>query len=388
MKHPARNVAQRSTALTDRTVWLAVTGSVAAVEAVGLTRELLRHGAEVRIVASAAALELVGRKALEFACGRPPVTEITGQVEHVTADADLLVIAPCTASSLAKVVHGIGDTPPTLFALTLLGASVPLLIAPAMDGKMVQSPVVQENLRSARKIATVLDPVLEEGKAKLPARETVAAWACHLAGQRNLTGQRILVIGGGTAEPLDDVRVLGNRSSGRMAVALAEVAFARGADVALWLGSATVAPGNWIPLERFTTLQELADRVESLGAWDAILLPAALADFRPVRQSGKIASGQRMSLELEPAPKLLPLLRRAHSGKLVAFKLADAVSDDELIKKADAPLEYADLVVANTTEAMEAEAARVVLVSRKGAEKASGNKYTLAGAILDRLQPA
>ena len=388
MKHPARNVAQRSTALTDRTVWLAVTGSVAAVEAVGLTRELLRHGAEVRIVASAAALELVGRKALEFACGRPPVTEITGQVEHVTADADLLVIAPCTASSLAKVVHGIGDTPPTLFALTLLGASVPLLIAPAMDGKMAQSPVVQENLRSARKIATVLDPVLEEGKAKLPARETVAAWACHLAGQRDLAGQRVLVIGGGTAEPLDDVRVLGNRSSGRMAVALAEVAFARGADVALWLGSATVAPGNWIPLERFTTLQELADRVESLGAWDAILLPAALADFRPARQSGKIASGQRMSLELEPAPKLLPLLRRAHSGKLVAFKLADTFSDDELIKKANAPLEYADLVVANTTEAMEAEAARVVLVSRKGAEKASGNKRTLAGAILDRLQPA
>ena len=388
MKHPARNVTQRSTALADRTVWLAVTGSVAAVEAVGLTRELLRHGAEVRIVASAAALELVGRKALEFACGRPPVTEITGQVEHVTADADLLVIAPCTASSLAKVVHGIGDTPPTLFALTLLGTSVPLLIAPAMDGKMAQSPVVQENLRSARKIATVLDPVLEEGKAKLPARETVAAWACHLAGQRDLAGQRILVIGGGTAEPLDDVRVLGNRSSGRMAVALAEVAFARGADVALWLGSATVVPGNWIPLERFTTLQELADRVESLGAWDAILLPAALADFRPVRQSGKIASGQRVSLELEPAPKLLPLLRRAHSGKLVAFKLADAFSDDELIKKADAPLEYADLVVANTTEAMEAEAARVVLVSRKGAEKASGNKRTRAGAILDRLQPA
>ena len=388
MKHPARNVAQRSTALTDRTVWLAVTGSVAAVEAVGLTRELLRHGAEVRIVASAAALELVGRKALEFACGRPPVTEITGQVEHVTADADLLVIAPCTASSLAKVVHGIGDTPPTLFALTLLGASVPLLIAPAMDGKMVQSPVVQDNLRSARKIATVLAPVLEEGKAKLPARETVAAWACHLAGQRNLVGQRILVIGGGTAEPLDDVRVLGNRSSGRMAVALAEVAFARGADVALWLGSATVAPGNWIPLERFTTLQELADRGESLGTWDAILLPAALADFRPARQSGKIASGQWVSLELEPAPKLLPLLRRAHSGKLVAFKLADAFSDDELIKKADAPLEYADLGVANTTEAMEAEAARVVLVSRKGVEKASGNKRTLAGAILDRLQPA
>ena len=388
MKHPARNVAQRSTALTDRTVWLAVTGSVAAVEAVGLTRELLRHGAEVRIVASAAALELVGRKALEFACGRPPVTEITGQVEHVTAGADLLVIAPCTASSLAKVVHGIGDTPPTLFALTLLGASVPLLIAPAMDGKMAQSPVVQENLRSARKIATVRDPVLEEGKAKLPARETVAAWACHLTGQRDLAGQRILVIGGGTAEPLDDVRVLGNRSSGRMAVALAEVAFARGADVALWLGSATVAPGNWIPLERFTTLQELADRVESLGAWDAILLPAALADFRPARQSGKIASGQRMSLELEPAPKLLPLLRRAHSGKLVAFKLADTFSDDELIKKANAPLEYADLVVANTTEAMEAEAARVVLVSRKGAEKASGDKHTLAGAILDRLQPA
>lgn len=386
MKHPARNVEQRSPALSGRTVWLAVTGSVAAVESVGLARELLRHGAEVRIVASPAALEIVGRKALEFACGHAPVVEISGQVEHVIAEADLLVIAPCTASSLAKVVHGIGDTPPTLFALTLLGAGVPLLISPAMDGKMAESPVVSENLRKARKIATVLDPVLEEGKAKLPSRETIAAWACRLAGRRDLTGQRVLVIGGGTTEPLDDVRVLGNRSSGRMAVALVEEAFTRGADVELWLGSATVAPGEWIPRERFTTLEELSAKVETLGEWDTILLPAALADFRPPRTPGKIASGRRLKLELEPAPKLLPLLRERHSGQLVAFKLAARASDDELIKKAGAPLQYADLVVANGAEAMEAEAARVVLVSRDAtAEGASGSKQALANAILDRV---
>ena len=386
MKHPARNVTQRSPALAGRTVWLAVTGSVAAVESVGLARELLRHGAEVHIVASPAALEIVGRKALEFACGRPPVTEITGQVEHVTADADLLVLAPCTASSLAKVVHGIGDTPPTLFALTLLGAGVPLLVAPAMDGRMAESPVVLDNLRKACKIATVLDPLLEEGKAKLPSREVIAAWACRLAGQRDLTGQRLLVIGGGTAEPLDDVRVLGNRSSGRMAVALVEEAFARGAEAELWLGSATVTPGNWIPLERFTTLAELVAKVETLGEWDTVLLPAALADFRPPRTPGKIASGRRLKLELEPTPKLLPLLRNAHAGKLVAFKLASETSDDELIKKAGAPLEYADLVVANSADAMEAEAARVVLVSRDAAaEGVSGSKQALADAILDRV---
>jgi phosphopantothenoylcysteine decarboxylase/phosphopantothenate--cysteine ligase len=195
----------------------------------------------------------------------------------------------------------------------------------------------------------------------------------------------VLVIGGGTAEPLDDVRVLGNRSSGRMAVALVEEAFARGAEAELWLGSATVAPGDWIPLEHFTTLAELVARVEELGEWDTVLLPAALADFRPPRTPGKIASGRRLKLELEPAPKLLPLLRNAHAGKLVAFKLASETSDDELIKKAGAPLEYADLVVANSADAMEAEAARIVLVSRDGTEQASGSKRMLANAILDRV---
>ncbi len=381
--HPSRLVAPKGRWLAGRRVWLAVTGSVAAVEAVQLARELLRYGAEVRIAASPAALELVGEKALEFSSGHPVLTDITGQVEHVLAgaEADLLLLAPCSASSLAKVVHGIGDTPPTLLALSCLGHT-PVLLAPAMDGRMTDSSVVQANLTRAREIATVLDPLVEEGKAKLPPRDAIAAAACHLAGPGTLRGRRVLVIGGATAEPVDAVRVLTNRSSGRMAVALAEAAYAMGADTELWLGCATATPGSWLPRRRFTTLADLRRMVAEMDACDTVLLPAALADFIPQPRRGKVVSAKGWTLKLEPAEKLLPLLRERHAGVLMAFKLETDVSDDELIKRARRHLSHADAVAANHADAMEADAGRLALVTTGGAEWHAGSKPELAQRLL------
>jgi len=381
--HPSQLVAPRGRWLTGKRIWLAITGSVAAVEAVQLTRELLRYGAEVRLAASPAALELVGEKALEFASGHPVLTEITGQVEHVLAgaEADLLLLAPCSASSLAKVVHGIGDTPPTLLALSCLGHT-PVLLAPAMDGRMTDSPVVQANLARARKIATVLDPLVEEGKAKLPPRDAIAAAACHLAGPGTLRDRRVLIIGGATAEPVDAVRVLTNRSSGRLAVALAEAAYAMGADTELWLGHATATPGSWLPLRRFATLADLRTMVTDMVSYDAVLLPAALADFTPLPRSGKVASAEGWTLELEPAEKLLPLLRERHAGVLAAFKLEADVSDDELIKRARRHLAHADAVAANRAEVMAADAGRLALVTEGEAEWYAGSKTELAQRLL------
>ena len=167
--HPSQTVERKSDWLLGKKIWVGVTGSIAAVEVVGIVRELLRHGAEVRIVASKAALELVGEKALEFACGQPIVKGITGQVEHVVAglEADLLILSPCSATTIGKILHGIGDTTPSLFAMSCMGAGVPLLIAPAMDGKMEYSKVVQQNLEQVRSLATVVEPRREEGKVKL-----------------------------------------------------------------------------------------------------------------------------------------------------------------------------------------------------------------------------
>ena len=138
LNHPANNVERKGDYLEGKNVWVGVTGSVSCVETVGIIRELLRYGARVTVVANRAALELVGEQSLEFACGKPIIKEITGQVEHVIAghEADLLMIAPCCATSLGKMMNGIGDNPPMLVALTCIGAKTPMIIAPAMDKNM------------------------------------------------------------------------------------------------------------------------------------------------------------------------------------------------------------------------------------------------------------
>ena len=175
------------------------------METVGIVRELLRYGADVTIVANQAALELVGEKSLEFACGKPVVKEITGQVEHVIAghEADLLMIVPCCATSLGKMANGIGDNPPMLVALTCIGAGTPMIVAPAMDNNMAKSDIVRNNIKAVKKFADVVKPVMVEGKAKLPSRERLVAEACRIAGPKTLNRRKILIIGGGSSEPID-----------------------------------------------------------------------------------------------------------------------------------------------------------------------------------------
>ena len=225
--HPANNVTPKGDYLKNKNVWLAVTGSVSCVESVGIARELLRYGADVTIVANKAALELVGEKALEFAWGKPIIKEITGQVEHVIAghDADLLIIAPCCATSLGKMVHGIGDNPPMLVALTCIGAKTPMIVAPAMDKNMANSKIIKQNLKDVRKFATVLEPIMVESKAKLPSKFRITAEACRVAGSNDLKKSKILVIGGGSSEEIDDVRVITNKSTGKMAKYIAETPY-------------------------------------------------------------------------------------------------------------------------------------------------------------------
>ena len=282
--HPANNVTPKGDYLKNKNVWLAVTGSVSCVESVGIARELLRYGANVTIVANRAALELVGEKALEFASGKPIIKEITGQVEHVIAghEADLLIVAPCCATSLGKMVHGIGDNPPMLVALTCIGAKTPMIVAPAMDKNMANSKIVKQNLKDVKKFATVLDPIMVEGKAKLPSKLRITAEACKLAGPNNFKKNKILVIGGGSSEEIDDVRVITNKSTGKMAKHLAETAFSMGAEVQLWMGNSTEEVGEWIAQENFNSTEDLNKKIKKMGDYDAILVPAALSDFTQI----------------------------------------------------------------------------------------------------------
>ena len=288
--HPANNIEPKGDYLKDKNIWLGITGSVSCVESVGLIRDLLLYGPKVTVVANRSALELIGEKALEFACGKPIIKEITGQVEHVIAgyEDDLLMIVPCCATSLGKMVQGIGDNPPMLVALTCIGAGTPMIVAPAMDQNMSKSKIVQKNLKEVRKFANVIDPVMVEGKAKLASKETIVAETCKMAGPKTLSNRKILVIGGGSSEPIDDVRVVTNKSSGLMAASLAETAFAMGAEVNLWLGNATYYPGEWIQTSRFDNLEKLKSMIKKIKKYDAVIMPAALSDFIPTNTKGKL----------------------------------------------------------------------------------------------------
>ena len=383
--HPSQTVERKSDWLVGKKIWVGVTGSIAAVEVVGIVRELLRYGAEVRIVASKAALELVGEKALEFACGQPIVKGITGQVEHVIAglEADLLILSPCSATTIGKILHGIGDTTPSLFAMSCMGAGVPLLIAPAMDGKMEYSKVVQQNLEQIRGLATVVEPRREEGKVKLANKESIVAHACKIIGPRKLTTKRVLVIGGGTIEAIDDVRCITNRSSGKMALSLANAAFAMGGDVDLWLGNSEVEISNWLNSKRFRSLDDLEEMVDDMGRYDVVLLPAALADFKPIQKSGKIESGKKIEIELEPTEKLLPKLREKHKGVLISFKLETGLDDEELVNSGKRLLKYSDAVVGNLSEVLGSDESRTALITNDNVDWLEGRKKEIAESLIE-----
>jgi phosphopantothenoylcysteine decarboxylase/phosphopantothenate--cysteine ligase len=385
--HPANNVKPKGDYLKGKNIWLGITGSVSCVETIGITRELLRYGANVTIVANRAALELVGEKALEFACGKPIIKEITGQVEHVIAgyEADLLMISPCCATSLGKMANGIGDNPPMLVALTCIGAKTPIVVAPAMDENMANSKIVQKNIKAVRKFATIIDPLMIESKAKLPSKERIIAEVCKIAGPRKLTGKKILIIGGGSSEPIDDVRVLTNKSSGFMAISLSETAFAMGADVELWLGNAIHEPGEWIKTNRFSTLTKLKNMVKSMKQYDAVIMPAALSDFIPAQTKGKLDSSESVTIKMKKAPKIINSIRRKHKGLLYAFKLGSRISDSKLIEKAKVLLKNSDCVIANYSDAMGSKDIKVAIIDKENTDWVTGPKIEISKKILEKI---
>ncbi len=387
LNHPANNVERKGDYLEGKNVWVGVTGSVSCVETVGIIRELLRYGARVTVIANRAALELVGEKSLEFACGKPIIKEITGQGEHVIAahEADLLMITPCCATSLGKMVNGIGDNPPMLVALTCIGAKTPMIVAPAMDKNMANSDIIQKNMKAVKKFANVIEPVMIEGKAKLPSKERLVAEACKMAGPKTLNRKKVLIIGGGSSEPIDDVRVVSNRSSGRMAISLAESAFAMGADVDLWLGNANYECGSWIKTTRFEALSKLKSLVKSMKRYDAVIVPAALSDFIPEQAKGKLDSAKPITLKMKKAPKIINSIRKKHKGLLYVFKLGARISEKELLAKAGVLLKSANCVIANNSKSMGSEKSKVAIVDKKNTEWISDSKVEISKKILDKI---
>jgi len=373
--HPAERIrGAKSLKLQGKTIVLGVTGSIAAVESVKLARELIRHGADVHAVLSRAATAIVHPNALQFATGNPVVTELDGSVDYLEmcgkeGKADLVLIAPATSNTISKIATGIDDTTVTTYAVNALGAGIPILLAPAAHETMMDNPIVQANVRRLQDLGVeFIEPKREEDKAKMADIEVIVARVLRRLGPRDLLGRRVLVVAGATTEPIDDVRVVTNRSTGETGVELAKVAYEHGATVELWMGRHEVPVPPWIPVTSFETTADLA-RMAAKADADITLVPAAVADFAPRKRKGKIPSREGpLTLDLEPTPKVLKVLRKGTHKVLVGFKAEAGVGTEELKERAMDLLEesHLDLVVANDVTKVRANRTTITIFDRKG----------------------
>ena len=389
--HPADRIRGAGSAkLQGKTIVLGVTGSIAAVETVKLARELIRHGADVHAVLSKSAMAIVHPNALQFATGHEVDVQLDGSMRYLEmcgkdGKADLLLIAPCTSNTLSKIANGIDDTTVTTYAVNALGSGIPILIAAAAHETMMDNPAVQENIQKLRAVGVeFVEPKREESKAKLADLDEIVACVIRRLGPRDLAGKKVLVIAGSTVEPIDDIRIVSNRSSGETGVELARSAFEHGADVELWMGRHEVAVPAWLPTKSFDTTADLADMVDRAAA-DVCVVPAAISDFSPKKRSGKIPSREgALTLDLQPTPKVLAALRKATKGTLVGFKAEAGVTAAELKSKAMALLKEAnlDLVVANDVAAVKRDATAITILDRKGGSaKFAGSKSLAAERV-------
>ncbi|MDN5794144.1 MAG: bifunctional phosphopantothenoylcysteine decarboxylase/phosphopantothenate--cysteine ligase CoaBC [Intrasporangium sp.] len=304
-------------------VVVGVGGGIAAYKACSLVRRFTETGHEVTVVPTEAALRFVGAPTWAALSGRPVSTDVwtdVHQVPHVRIgqSADLVVVVPATADLLAKAAAGIADD---LLTNTLLTARCPVVFAPAMHTEMWEHPATQANVETLRRRgAHVIDPAegrltgADSGKGRLPEPEQVYAAALGAVGEgvadpaqtgdapgasmaayghKSLTGRTVVVSAGGTREPLDPVRYLGNRSSGKQGLAIAEVASQRGARVVLVAANVSLPTPPGVTVVRVETTLELKDAVETAARdADAVIMAAAPADFRPVSASAsKIKKG-------------------------------------------------------------------------------------------------
>ncbi|MCU1420952.1 MAG: coaBC [Microbacteriaceae bacterium] len=387
-------------------VVVGITGGIAAYKAVGVVRSLVLAGHDVHVVATDAALRFVGRPTLEAISRNPVHTDLyegVAEVRHVAIGqaADLIVVAPATANTIAKLANGLADD---LLGNTILASKAPLVLAPAMHTEMWQNPATQANIATLRsRGVTIVGPGVgqltgaDSGPGRMVEPDEIVAEALAVLGPKDLVGRSILVTAGGTREPLDPVRFIGNRSSGKQGVALALAAAARGAAVTLIAANLEVPVPPSVTVVHIGTTLELADAVEAAAASaDTVIMAAAVADYRPetVAESKikKDQQGDNLVLSLVKNPDILAGLSAARrDGQVIVGFAAETESDPEALLalgRAKIVRKGCDFLVLNSvgwTEGFAQDDTSVVILDRAGeiVIEASGAKTSVADRILD-----
>ena len=395
---------------------LGVSGGVAAYKAALLLRALTEAGHDVRVVPTPGALHFVGAATFEALSGKPVTTDVWSDVPEVAhvrigQTADLVVVAPATADLLARAAMGRADD---LLTATLLTARCPVVFAPAMHTEMWLHPATQDNVATLRRRgAIVLPPAVgrltgpDSGPGRLPEPADIAALASVVLAQggaalaHDLAGRRVVISAGGTREPLDPVRYLGNRSSGKQGWALARVAAARGAEVVLVAANVDEPAPFGIRVVPVGTAEELrtAMLAEAAGA-DVVVMSAAVADFRPARVAAtklkKDSAGEPSTVELVRNPDVLAeLVTKRSPGQLVlGFAAETGDADGDVLAHARAKLarKGSDLLVVNDVSAGQVFGRpdnTVVVLSADGSatEVSHGSKDAVAAGIWSAVGP-
>ena len=388
--------------LVGRQIVLGVTGSIAAFKAVGLASELVRNAAKVDVVMTTAATKFVAPLSFQAITRRPVVTDLFRadaelEISHVSLGqrAELMIVAPASADAIARMALGLADDP---LSTTFLATRAPVIVAPAMETAMFESPATQANIRRLiERGVTIVGPAKgrlasgAEGLGRMVEPvEIIDSAGAILGRSQDLAGRHIVVTAGGTREPIDPVRYLGNRSSGRMGHAIAEAAQSRGAQVTLVTSAIQAAPSVTKIVSVETALEmKAAVEAESLHA-DALIMAAAVADFRPLRWSDqKIKKkGEGLRIELEENPDIVAGLE---IDGLVKFGFA--AETENLIENARAKIDSKDLdaIIANDVTSpgsgFGSETNRVTVIRRSGLmqEYPLMSKREVAEVVLDHL---
>jgi phosphopantothenoylcysteine decarboxylase/phosphopantothenate--cysteine ligase len=385
-------------------VVLGVSGGIACYKAVELVRLLVKTGYRVQVIMTRGAMEFVAPLTFQTVSGNPVATETfnltqESEIGHIDlADsADLFVIAPATANVIGKIANGIADD---LLTTVVMAVRAPILIAPAMNVHMYENPILQENLRQLRRLGYhIMEPAEGflacgyEGKGRLPEPEAILAEIQRLLTKKDLAGEKFLITAGPNREPIDPVRYISNRSSGKMGYALARAALRRGAEVVLVSGPTALDPpagARFIPV---TTAAEMQDAVlKAYPHCTAVVMAAAVTDYRPVAvaaQKIKRSEGP-LELRLEPNPDILEALGQKRDGKvLIGF----AAETEDLAANAEKKLrkKNLDMIVANNVaesgSGFDGDTNIATIIDRTGARRSLPlmSKDELADRIFDHF---
>jgi phosphopantothenoylcysteine decarboxylase/phosphopantothenate--cysteine ligase len=408
-------------------ILLGVSGGIAAYKTLEFTRLAIKAGHVVRVVQTPDSLNFIGKSSYEGITGAPVLTNqfetdpaggvfpdqdraAHDPIAHLelAANCDVYLLAPATANTIAKITHGMADNMVTALALT---CRKPIIVAPAMNNDMYLSPATRENIETLRgRGVTVLDPGTGElaskgeygvGRLPEPAELLEAVERAIGGGQeyapRSLDGLKLLVSAGGTREPIDEVRFVGNRSSGKMGFAIADQAAARGAEVTVIAANVALDRNPDVNYVNVSTAAELEAAVrEHFVSTDALVMAAAVADFTPATPSaGKIkkAGRKKMKVKLVPTKDVLAGLKDIRrEGQIVVGFAAEA--GEALLPEAQRKLESKglDMIVANDIAdpsiGFEVDANQVTLITAGGEPEhpPRGTKGQVAAAILDRVE--